>query len=1126
MRAGSQVLLAGGAGGTGGTLHLRALRDTPLDGRITLAGGAVSGAGAQSLEAVAVYEDADGSIGADDLSTYLNDAAAFMSAPPDFGPNLIVQPGIEVRAAGGLALASPLDLLAQRYDGQPGVLTLRAGGDLNLNASLSDALLSGFDFFGNPLDSVQSGPSWSYNLVGGADLHAADTLATAGNGNGNVTVHGGVTVRTGTGDINVAAGGDIVLSDPTATIYTAGESTGYGTLPFDITSFFAADYPVNGGDLTLRAGGDIRGAATRQLITEWLHRLGGAGSTGVLPTVWGISFANFAENVGALGGGDVTVEAGGDIVNLSVSLPTTAQHQGDAGFDGTSFTLTDNRYLEQGGGNLDVHAGGDIRGGTYYVARGTGTVRAGGDIVAPDGSPLSLVLAVGDAQFDVQAGGDLVLETAFNPTVLPQSSNQIISDLVQSLYFTYSPDAAVHLTSFGGDVGLHNDSADLVRAIDLIFPNLTAQSALTVYPGILSATSMQGDVTLSGSFTLYPAPQGNLDLLAWNDLTTAGVGSVSINLSDTDPALLPQPLMPAQFFNDARTRLSPTGSSSFVHAAVPVHADDPTGSHVVAQTGSIDPPDDLLIYTAEALRMIAGEDIRNADVHAQNVSAGDITLIQAGRDIAFTSQRGAQGEVAANTRTIEVAGPGQAQIVAGRNIDLGTSNGITTIGDQANPALADSGAALSVITGFNDGVDEAGFRDAYLIDTDAHQKELEAFVQMLTGDASLTGAAARDAFLALDETRQRALLLTVLFDELRAAGVGNATLGEDFTAGYEAIETLYPGSVVPEALVGDFLDKAGLTYDAYVQLALDNPGGLAALSVAPPIDLAALETRFPGISARSVTDAPPYAGDLSLFFSRIQTFDDGDIDVVVPGGLVNAGLAASFEGAKPPSELGIVTQRAGSISAFVSDDFLVNQSRVFALDGGDILMWSSQGDIDAGRGAKSALAAPPPTVSFDANGNLVVEFPPAISGSGIRAAVSTPGRDPGDVFLFAPARHRQRRRRRHRLGRQHHDRRHRGGRRREHRRRRRGGRRAGGHGRHRRGAERSQQRGLQRVEVRRADGHGRRRRGERSRAAGGGGARLARRLHPGLRRGGRERRDSTEDEKKKDEADSRAQHGQ
>jgi hypothetical protein len=156
---------------------------------------------------------------------------------------------------------------------------------------------------------------------------------------------------------------------------------------------------------------------------------------------------------------------------------------------------------------------------------------------------------------------------------------------------------------------------------------------------------------------------------------------------------------------------------------------------------------------------------------------------------------------------------------------------------------------------------------------------------------------------------------------------------------------------------------------------------------------AAIETLFPGTN---------WKGDLSLFFSKIQTVDGGDINLLVPGGQVNAGLAVSFTGAKPASELGIVAQRIGNINAMVHDDFLVNTSRVFALDGGDIQIWSSDGDIDAGRGAKSAIAAPPPKISFDKNGNLVIEFPPIVSGSGIRTAASSSGVEPGDVFLFAP----------------------------------------------------------------------------------------------------------------------------
>ena len=58
------------------------------------------------------------------------------------------------------------------------------------------------------------------------------------------------------------------------------------------------------------------------------------------------------------------------------------------------------------------------------------------------------------------------------------------------------------------------------------------------------------------------------------------------------------------------------------------------------------------------------------------------------------------------------------------------------------------------------------------------------------------------------------------------------------------------------------------------------------------------------------------------------------------------------------SELGVVVQSTGSVNAVSFGDLQVNESRVFAADGGNILVWSTRGDIDAGRGAKTAISAP------------------------------------------------------------------------------------------------------------------------------------------------------------------------
>jgi hypothetical protein len=106
---------------------------------------------------------------------------------------------------------------------------------------------------------------------------------------------------------------------------------------------------------------------------------------------------------------------------------------------------------------------------------------------------------------------------------------------------------------------------------------------------------------------------------------------------------------------------------------------------------------------------------------------------------------------------------------------------------------------------------------------------------------------------------------------------------------------------------------------------------------------------------------------------------------------------------KGAADLGLVAQKTGSINALAYRDFAVNESRVFAADGGNILVWSTDGDIDAGRGAKTAISAPPPEITFDPeSGAPIVNFPPALTGSGIQTLATSAGTEPGNVDLFAP----------------------------------------------------------------------------------------------------------------------------
>lgn len=62
---------------------------------------------------------------------------------------------------------------------------------------------------------------------------------------------------------------------------------------------------------------------------------------------------------------------------------------------------------------------------------------------------------------------------------------------------------------------------------------------------------------------------------------------------------------------------------------------------------------------------------------------------------------------------------------------------------------------------------------------------------------------------------------------------------------------------------------------------------------------------------------------------------------------------------------GILTLESGNIQIFTDRDVLVAQSRIMTEQGGSILMWSSNGNLDAGEGAKTSVSAPPPKSSCD-----------------------------------------------------------------------------------------------------------------------------------------------------------------
>jgi filamentous hemagglutinin len=1025
LDSGSVISVGGLGAADTGTVWMRAPQSsvlTVLSGapEVTM-NGSISGAANVYLEGYKAYTDTSGSIGdaqvaADpvnnpwyaDAATFMTNAGAVASAlGHGSDPTFTVLPGIEIDAPGDLTISSPWDLSAWRFGPNgtvPGILTIRTGGNLYVDQSISDGFPGLDPGSGFTLDSSAT-TSWSYRLSAGALLTSSNPLAVRGPTEsappgatgGSVLiapgeladpingVQGPTMIRTGTGNIWIAAAQDLTLGNQASVIYTAG-TAGPG-LPIDDTpnsQFQDMPYPVGGGNIDIRVGQDVVGAPTNQLFTDWLWRVGISPSDpqGYQPTAWAPSYGYFEQGIGALGGGDVTVVAGRNILDLGANVPSTGVPLGTGQAASTTLSQVND-------GVLRITAGGDIEGGKFLDMAGDAFISAGGAINI--GSPqmgsngqtggLYPVLGVGSGQFQLQARQSIEIDAIVDPTMLPMSADQIGSyGGLMTGFATYTDASSVSLLSVGGDVTLANRTqfADPLAqsSVNLGFgSNGSDGVALRVVPPTLQAVALGGDVNVNGTLALWPSPQGNLNLLAQNSIT---LNNIHVIMSDADPAMLPTVTNPSQFgfASDIDLGLAPFDAAAIadpatpgLHAGAPVHGGsfasngqpDAVPARIVALSGDIsfdssNPLNALNLDLSKPVDIVAGGNITNLTLTVQQFSGASVSSIIAGGEIDYPAARDVNGNLVPNLAAVVVAGPGTLEEQAGGDINLGTSAGIYSVGNAYNSALSSGGASLNISAGINSPPQYAAFTTTYLANSDTYDSELISFVGQQTGATGLTKSSALADFQALPVAQQAVLIDQIFFDELDAGGRTAAAPGpthDNYTQAFNALTTLFPGA---------------------------NPN-----------------------LAQNQTD--PYSGNVLLDFSRIYTLQGGNIDMLVPGGGVDVGLAtapASFGITKTPAQLGIVAQSTGSVSIASYGDIEVNQSRVFAADGGNILMWSTEGNIDAGRGAKTAISAPPPVVTISPNGSVVVTFPPALTGSGIQALATSTGTDPGDVDLFAP----------------------------------------------------------------------------------------------------------------------------
>ncbi|MBU1424254.1 MAG: filamentous hemagglutinin family protein [Gammaproteobacteria bacterium] len=1028
-----------GAGNTGGSVLLRAPRiNNNTDVALNNTGGTnlnFSSGTRVVVEAFKTYTapaELTSANAATTTTLYRNEAAAFAGNATAIktrlgmlgDPDLHVTPGVELDSSGDITLATDWDLSGWRFnDGnggvtESGILTFRAAGNLNFGSGTTQASLTDGFTVANNVINVSNGTfptmtstateSWSYRLVAGADSSSADVMAVnstvqdggAAPATGNVVLIAGretvstgnnaysgankfymEQIRTGTGFIDIAAGGNLSLGNQESVIYTAGQmATG---LPTGVANNGKNYFGVNGGDISINVKGDVIGAATDELITDWQWRQGALAANGVTYTAqpaWWINIGSFRQNIGALGGGDVSVRAGRDIVNLSASSATS-------GYLDTATKQT----VMLGGGDLNVSAGGNINSGIFYVGNGSGSIRAGGDfgmsrqagtVAVP--KYLYTVLAMGQADFDVRAGGDLTLQAVVNPTVLPKSWSQNPTNLpgtgakAKNYYFTYGEDSGVALSSLSGDVTLGSTLDLITKRTDtggFFYLNTVDVQGISVYPGSLTAAALDGSIIDNSRLTLFPSANGKLDLVAANNIDLLD----TITLSDTDPARL-GPV----FVTDAISTLEQ--DVRLGHESV--HELD-TQPVILSAGGSIGGTADDFggLVSPKAVQAQAGGNVQYMGFTVQNMHDTDTTSIVAGKDIL-------------NPSSVTIYGPGQLVLQAGRNVVLGSTYGVISKGNLLNPSLPDEGADVTVLAGVGAGAATQDFIDRY-IDPNApktYGSDLVEYVADNWTDLVSHGhASGTDAPADMNGAQARAYF-TQLSQPLQDAFSGKNYNQEliDFVSKYGGTPDMTAG----EAFAYFNHDLSGQQRAAFAQQVffseLRDSGRYAVTTKNYQTGFEAIATLFP---------AGQYKGDIDLYYSQIKTTRGGDINLLAPGGMVNAGLAnpPTTVTEKAPSELGIITGKGGDINAFVDTDFMVNQSRVFTLQGGNILMWASNGDIDAGKGSKSVSSTPPPVPLIDlSTGTFEMDLTRSVVGSGIAVLLANENVVAGSVDLIAP----------------------------------------------------------------------------------------------------------------------------
>ena len=972
---GGSIDVSGSGTGAGGTATFRA----PLTGaaynqlNMSLA-GTVTGASSVVAEADRVYTNQYPQITQavinsiqSDVSTFMNNYSGALKTqlltnltgvdPTSFH----LQPGVIIQqTTGDITLSQSWDLTNWRWSGEPGTLTLRAAGNLYIQGNITDSPLvagsTSADLNYMYLLKSTAMPSWGINLVAGAQTGSADLLAVVpqdirGTATGNLfvgTATQGQVVYTQTGRLRFASGGDTIVHDsPTDNNFMIVSGEGTEQMPYSLATY----------------AGNIRGSVGGSLV-----------------------LSRYAAIQSATG--DIEIRVGRDLDLIGRG----SSNDPDQNL-GAIRTTGERRTITGSGPYVDYQAD-----------------AAGRLILDSVGNPIPKPYKYLD-YFSFHDGGDIALDVGGNVigTLNPNAWLYSVRPITTAQGIRYYPLTA----SFSQVAG---QSQEVTQGIVTMAGGSVSIRAGGNFDNVQTGTFGEGNLRVysGGNMTgRFLVMQGTADLSAMGNfgVPTQRIGGVG-GVIESIPQLIEMGASQVRVSAQGNVEVGAIVNPNLAEAASSNYWDNgymqSSSISLAAATGDVNIYNHVdsgkygyltgTDYLPPSVQISAGRDIV-VMVSQTQLPAQDGTLsMQAGRDVRF------------ETGVVWVMSDADPNAVY---------PGHPTLSIPPPSFVNSSHASTPVHTGDSSPVIVSAGRD------------LSDVNLVVPKSATIT---AGGNIIDLSYTGQN----VAPEDVTRIAASGKIVFGESATTATEAIVVGGPGYIVVQAggkidlgysdgiqAIGNYanpyIGEAGSSLVVAAGLSRqlsprDVSGFFESLrSVGNDYSSRQASRDTPGAQsaidrARSGIIAPflgpqNTGGDIAMTSSQISTTGGGSLSVVATGAL-NVGTTVLKSANNYPKQTGILTQTGGAISVFTKGDVNVNEARMMTFQGGDITVWSDQGNINAGTGNKAAINASKPQYICQ-NGFCSIKFSPPAVGSGIRALTYAPADNvapppPGDIYLFAP----------------------------------------------------------------------------------------------------------------------------